>query len=193
MNEYEANYTRSGDCVVTDRDEPRARYIVWQDKMPDDPREWSDNAQTLVYRAAYLSRNVDRISDADTSTMEAYFRVYEATHNEDHALKIAQRYARVFEPEARITLHSVRGYSQGQWCDTVTVTVNGTDPEPYAETFAQYFVGDVYCVKRETYTACTVDGCHGDEDAHWDTDTVIGGIYASDATEAVAQFVAHWE
>ena len=198
--EYVTDYLHDGTVIVTDRTEPDARFIVWQDESADDPRTWTDAAQTLIYRAAYLSRSEDDLSDADTGTMQTFCRVYDATGNEDHALKVAQRYARIVEPGTQIALHGARGYSQGAWWDTVTVTTDGTDPDAYAETLAQYLAGDVWCVKRETYVPCEVEGCHADDDEHWEGVTasgvdslVVGGIYASDVEDAVSQYVAMGE
>ena len=173
------------DEIITNAALPGVRFTVWQDTSAEDPRNWIDDshAQTLTYHAAH-GYDTDGADDAATGTMQAFMRVYDETGNADLANRVAERYARTFEPEARVHVSRGRGYSQGEWWETVTVVTDagyGT-PEGHAEEFHQWMRGDVYGVTVERLTVCD----HGVE--HWDAEDSLGGIYADSASSAVAYF-----
>lgn len=170
---------------------PNVRFEVSQDFDAEDPREWDREVQILTYRGPRLSRLEDDIERAaDSRTMEAFGRVYDESGDDEHALKVAQRYARAYEPDVIIDTFSLRGYSQGDWQDVVVVTPSdgscGT-AESRAETFRQWAYGDVYSVIVQ-HPHTWHDG-DGNTLTTWEDGDSLGGIYA-DSAEEVAEYYA---
>lgn len=199
----EVTHGHDGTATVTDPATPHARFVVWQDTDAEDPRAWQDDAsaQTLIY-SANRGSSPDSTDDAASPVMAAFMQHYTEHGDADAALILARRYARIWSPGWKIDTYSARGYSQGDWWDLVTVTgPDAGDPSDYSQEWEQWARGDVYSVMRETFMPCeTPDTCHGDEESHWWSVTdqgieslVIGGIYADDAEDAVAQYLAMGE
>ena len=198
------DYSHDG-YIVTDDDMPETRFIVWHDTEAIDPRDEWDGVQIGVYAAGYRSTAELRSeSDADTRTMRAFIRAYDQTGDDARALRIAQRYARVFDSSHVIATHSARGYSQSDWADAVIVCHSGDDANTYAAEWAQWARGDVFAVMCETYIPCphpqachAITRCAGWEpvtDAHNSIpSSVMGNIYADNAEDAVMQYLAMGE
>lgn len=173
---------------------PGIRFEVSQDLDAEDPREWDNAVQLLTYRGPRLSHlAIDIERAADTRTMEAFGRVYDATGDDAHALTIAQRYARVFEPDVTIETFTLRGYSQGEWQDiVVTVPSDGScgAAESHADIFRMWAYGDVYTV-TEQHPHTWHDG-DGNTMTTWDDGDSLSGIYADSAEDAAEYYAANY-
>lgn len=177
-----------GTCIVTG-DDATTRYVVWQDDCPESPNDWGDARAYVYSTSSYGSTD-----SADDELSGVFFRVYDEHGDDALALTVTRRYARVVlewtreQAEERIDTYSARGYSQSDWWDILAIDPNGY-AECCAQTWEQWARGDVYVVMSETRTPCDIDGCHGDDDAHWEPGDACGGIYADDAEEAVAHYL----
>ena len=195
---YTEEYLADGTAILTDDNEPNTRYIVWQDTDAEDPRDWNESAQTLIYNAP-RHHGIDDTSEsaAESATMRAFLRRYDETGDDTDALAFAQRFTRVWDLSERIDTATVCGYSRSDWADVVCVTTGDTEPADYIDVFRQYFAGDVYAVMLETFTECeSPDDCHGDTESHWSPTTeqgidsiTLGNIYAENAEDAVRQYL----
>lgn len=173
---------------------PNVRFEVSQDLDAEDPRTWNDAVQILTFRSPHYGANNDDVErEADTRTMEAFGRVYDATGDDEYALKVAQRYARVFEPDVTVETFTLRGYSQSDWQDVVIVTPSdgscGT-AEGHAETFRQWLYGDVYAV-TELHPHTWRDDA-GNDLTTWEDGDSLSGIYADSAEEAAEYYAAEY-
>lgn len=179
--------------IVTLDSHPGIRFEVSHDIDAEDPREWNDAVQILTYRAPWSSQTDDIGNVADSRTVEAFGRVYDMTGDDGEALRFAQRYARVFEPDVTISTHTIRGYSQGEWQDiVVTVPSDGScgAAEGIARTFEQWVFGDVYTVTEQHPHTWRDDD--GNELTTWDDGDSLGGIYADSAEEAAEYYAAEY-
>ena len=187
-------YRNDGSIIVTADTDTTTRYVVSPDTLSEDPRTWTPEVQTLKFRVPYLDRD-DLDLDPDTGTMAAFIRAFQALRNSEFALMVAQRYARIFEPHLTIGTAGITGYSQGDWCETVTVCSADDDPARYAAVFGSWFRGDVWDVQVQKLAECDSDDCHGDLESHWGYDSAGYGsgaseIYGESAEDAVTQYRA---
>ena len=184
----ETETMRYGEVIVTDTERSDVRYIVSQDEDSESPNEWG-LGHVYVYRTAHLGSGSD-IPDDELSRV--FFEVLDR-HDDDIALEVTRRYARVFlgmtecEAAARIDTYSARGYSQSDWWDVLSIT-----PDSFAlgcaRDWEQWARGDVYVVTEETRIPCDSTECHGGDEAHWEARDSLGGIYADSATDAITEY-----
>ena len=189
---FDAKHLADGTVIVTDSDTPNTRYVVWQDDGAESPTEWDDDSEVMVYRTAYNGR-----VDAPADELATVFQRVLDQHNDDTlALLVTQRYARIIlgwspaRANGSIDTKTARGYSQSAWWDILIVRYDHGDALALGDVWEQWARGDVWCVMLETSTVCDKG------DTHWDavTDqgidsTVLGGIYADSAEDAVTTYL----
>ena len=168
----------------------QTKYVVEASDYPEEsPNEWGYD-KTYIYRTAYKGMP----DTPECPISDAFYRVYEHNHDEDLALKVARRYAIIlqdWEPAQTlngIQLHTLRGYSQGDWWDTLTISPDW-DANLYAETFQQWLRGDIYLVTEYSRIECNNDDCHGSDNDHWELSGGLGGIYADDPETALKDYL----
>lgn len=184
----ETETMRYGEVIVTDTERSDVRYTVERDDVCESPNEWG-SGHVYVYRTADFGSGSD-IPDDELSRV--FFEVLDR-HDDDIALEVTRRYARVFlgmtpdEAYGRIDIHSAHGYSQGDWWDVLSIVPEGSAID-YARVWEQWARGDVYAVTEETRIPCDSPECHGGDEAHWKANDSLGGIYADSATGAVTEY-----
>ena len=184
----ETETMRYGEVIVTDTERSDVRYTVERDDVCESPNEWG-SGHVYVYRTAYLGSGSD-IPDDELSRV--FFEALDR-HDDDIALEVTRRYARVFlgmtegEAAARIDTYSMRGYSQSDWWEVLSIVPDGSAID-YAHIWEQWARGDVYVVTEETRIPCDSPKCHGDEESHWKVADSLCGIYADDAEGAVLEY-----
>lgn len=147
---------------------------VTQDVDSDSPLEWGHDVDAYVHRSGYSMSLPDCMGSADPIAY-AFDQYCDRSDfgDPETALMRAMRYARVFHADKRVAkLVGLQGYSQGHWADILFVGPDLDTVNFIAETYAQYFRGDVWLVAS-------------DYDA-------MGGIYADSAEEAASIYVSEY-
>lgn len=193
----DATYSHDGTAIVTDSEDKSTRYVVFPDTDSESPAEYWEDTQLLRYATAYNDSD-DTGAESNTGTMRAFLRVLDETGDDNRALTVAQRYARVYEPASSIDTYSFCGYSQSDWADIVIVhdgtqagyALDAHELRSYFSEWAQYARGDVFAVMQEFRTVCDA----GQE--HWSTvndqgidSMTLGSIYADSAEQAVSYYL----
>lgn len=155
-------------------------YEVLPDTDAEDPRSWNEPAHAALW--AYNKPRVGGGSVAGVKpdgnvAVDAFAHYYERDGDDEIALRMTRRYLAAFHPDAHLDVatSTIRGYSQGDWLDVVVAVADGYgSPASHADTFRQWAFGDVWFVSSD----------HGES---------MGGIFADDPAQAVAQFRAQHE
>ena len=145
---------------------------VTQDSDGESPLEWGWDVVAYVHRSGYRMSLPDCEGSRDTIADAFAYYVGNARRgeDEDELLARAVRYARTFYADTRVAkLVGLQGYSQSHWADIVFIGPDAETVAMIAESYGQYFRGDVWSVAS-------------DNDA-------IGGIYADTAEEAAKQYL----
>jgi len=152
-------------------------YRAFSDTDSDNPLDWADACKLFVYRAD-RSRGVEH--GAPNGTIAAFLHAFGMGHDEALSLKVAQRYARMIEPESLPVIQEAwRGYAQSDWADVI---VTGEYAESVYRSWAQWMRGDVWTVcEYET------EECDKGETHETLTDS-LSGIYADSEEEAIAYY-----
>jgi hypothetical protein len=150
------------------------------DAWQDDPREWNTEPKlTAIFRTTDRSGSRANFTNV-VPELVAFHHAYEATGDDDLALRAANHYSNVYGTGRVVATKSLTGYSQSDWWDVVTVD------EGDAKTFGQWLRGDVWSVFAYEETECD----HGD--IHRDVVESLGGVYADDADAAIEYFKADY-
>ena len=179
--------------VYDDTADTPTRYVVWQDTDSESPATWNHDNTIMVYNTSPRSGR----DKATCELSEVFHRVYDEHGDDELALEVTRRYARVClgwvreRAEGAIMTYSARGYSQSDWWDILAITWEGEYAESLAEQWEQWARGDVWSVMAEYGTVCEQG------ETHWDTvsdqgieSLHIGGIYADNAEEAASEYLA---
>ena len=149
--------------------------LVTHDSDSDSPLEWGWDVDAYVHRSGYRMSLPDCESGRDIIARAFAEYVHNARRGEDEddLLARAVRYARTFYADTRVArLVSFQGYSQSHWAEIVFIGPDADTVEMVAESYGQYFRGDVWSVASDN------DG--------------MGGIYADSAEDAAKQFLAEY-
>ena len=144
-----------------------------QDDMS--PLEWGHDVVAYVHRSGYRMTLPDCAGSGDpiAYAFTEYAGDARRGEDEDDLLARAMRYARAFHGDTRVAkLVGVRGYSQSDWADIVFIGPDLEMVETVADSYGQYFRGDVWSVAS-------------DNDA-------IGGIYADSAEDAATLYLENY-
>lgn len=159
-------------------DETGLGYEVFQDTDAEDPRGWisDEHAAIWAYREPQMRHSVaaDR---PDNRIIDAFAEFYERTDDDDLALELTKRWARVFHPEDTydIEARTINGYSQSDWLDVIAVVEDGYGTAAsHIDEFRMWAFGDVWTVVSDSGDA-------------------LSGIYANSAEEAVEYYRDHHE
>jgi len=169
------------------------RYVVWQDSDSESPANWNSDDTVMVYNTSRRGRR----DKATCELSEVFHRVYDEHEDDELALEVTRRYARVCigwvreRAEGAIVTYSARGYSQSDWWDILAITWEGEYAESLAEQWEQWARGDVYCVMAEYGAECDAGTMHWDTVNDQGIDSYpLGGIYAESAEDAVSEYLA---
>lgn len=136
-------------------------FTVIPDEGTENPLRWYDD---LTYTSLYGP-------PAPDTFCEVFAEYWDRGHGDERALELTNRYMRAFHGDTRTgTLHTVRGYSQGDWTDLLLVSNWPEAHAAHVREFEQWFRGDVWYVANDT----TGEAC--------------GGIYADTPEQAVSYF-----
>jgi len=149
-----------------------------QDPFIDDPREDFDAVVTLV-SAGDMHFRGPTSDDVEDGPIRAYLNARNNGHGRETALKVANRYSRVYGDGTPVTLTHATGYSQGDWWD---ILATGPEAEAAVDLLTYYLKGDVYAVTEYEVTTCEFGYRHEEE-----VDSLFG-IYADSEDEAVASY-----
>lgn len=148
---------------------------VTPDTDADSPLEWGWDVVAYVHRSGYHMSLPDCEGSGDSIAYAFAYYVGNARRGEDEddLLARAVRYARTFDADNReAKLVSLQGYSQSHWADIVFIGPDLDVVNLIAESYGQYFRGDVWSVVSDN------DG--------------MGGIYADSAEDAAKQYLAEY-
>ena len=148
---------------------------VTQDPESDSPLDWGWDVVAYVHRSGYGMTLPDCEGSGDPIAYAFAYYVDNAWcgEDEDNLLARAMRYARTFYADNRVAkLVGLQGYSQGDWADIVFIGPDLDAVNCIAESYGQYFRGDVWSVVSDN------DG--------------IGGIYADSAEDAAKQYLENY-
>lgn len=116
----------------------------------------------------------ENASDAEKLAVELFDEFYdvgdEVSDMVDFVNKLNDAFG--FDPSGKLQYAMIRGYSQGDWGEFIIAGPSSTDVSPYIEEYEMWANGDVFFIVQDVET--------GD---------AVGGIYASDAEEAVKHYV----
>jgi len=145
-----------------------------QDPFIDDPREDFDATVTITSTGIRGHQ-----TNSDNGSTRAYAHARDMGHGEDTALKVANRYSRVFGDGTPVTLTYATGYSQGDWW---YILATGPEAEAALDMFAMFLRGDVYAVTEYEVKTCDLGHEHEEQ-----VDSLFG-IYADSEAEAIEAY-----
>ena len=148
---------------------------VTQDADGESPLEWGWDVDAYVHRSGYGMTLPDCEGSGDTIADAFAYYVGNARRGEDEddLLARAMRYARTFYADNRVAkLVNLQGYSQSDWAEIVFIGPDAETVEMVAESYGQYFRGDVWSVDSDN------DG--------------MGGIYADSAEDAATYYLENY-
>lgn len=179
--------------VYDDAADTPTRYVVWQDTNSESPAYWNNDNTVMVYNTSPRGGR----DKATCELSEVFQRVYDVHGDDELALEVTRRYARVClgwvreRAEDAIVTYSARGYSQSDWWDILAITCEDEYAESLAKEWGQWASGDVYCVMAEYGEECDAGTMHWDTVNDQGIDSLaVGGIYADSAEGAVSEYLA---
>ena len=149
-----------------------------QDPFVDEPREDFDAVVTVV-QAGDMYFRVPTSDDVEDGPTRAYLNARNKGHGRETALKVANRYSRVFGAGYEVAITYATGYSQGDWWD---ILATGPEAEAATDLFTYYLRGDVYDVTEYEVKTCDLGHDHEEE-----VDGLFG-IYADSEAEAIEAY-----
>lgn len=177
--------------IVTIDKFPGIRFIVNQDECAEDPVvESGANVSMFAYRGGYEST----ISTPSHYLHTVFLEFLHRFNNDDGmALGALQRFTKVFlgnSDSVEIALYQYRGYSQGDWLDILAISEGEGDPVRWCDSWASWARGDVYTVRAEHSSPCSLGHIHwGSAD---DDIMELGGIYADTPEDAARYFATDY-
>ena len=148
---------------------------VTQDSGGESPLEWGHDVVAYVHRSGYSISLPDCEGSGDPIAYAFAHYVDNARRGEDEddLLTRAMRYARTFYGDTRVAkLVGLQGYSQSDWAEIVFIGPDAETVAMVADTYAQYFRGDVWAVSSD--------------------DDGMGGIYADSAEDAAMHYLENY-
>ena len=149
--------------------------LVTHDSDSDSPLEWGWDVDAYVHRSGHRMSLPDCEGSRDTIADAFAYYVDNARGGRPRPRHVARamRYARTFYADTRVArLVSFQGYSQSHWAEIVFIGPDADTVEMVAESYGQYFRGDVWSVASDN------DG--------------MGGIYADTAEEAATYYLENY-
>lgn len=180
---------------------PTTRIAYEQDESPDDPRTWVPSVDCLVYSTSHRG-NSDHLGDCQTDLGTVFTIVFGNTGDDALALKVAERYKRIFEIKEDIITYSARGYSQSDWWDVVAVSPEGYGyAEGHAKEFEMWARGDVMTIALERQARWARIDSNGEPvfltEPHtmetWEEVDSLGGVYMDDDKDLLRSALDHFE
>lgn len=152
-------------------------YSVAQDTDAEDPRDRTEDehAALWAYREPALSHS--SAAQRPKNWIIDVFAAFYAHVGADKALRLTERWLRVFHPDQRydLAVRTIRGYTQSDWLDVIAVVTEGYGTaESHIDEFRMWAFGDVWTVIP-------------------DTGAGISDIYADSPEEALAYFRENFE
>ena len=149
--------------------------MVTPDSDSGSPLEWGSDVEAYVHRSGYSMTLPDCEGSGDPIAYAFAHYVDNARRGEDEddLLTRAMRYARTFYGDTRVAkLVRLSGYSQSDWADIVFIGPDAETVNFIAESYGQYFRGDVWVVSSDN------DG--------------MGGTYADSAEDAATYYLENY-